>query len=301
MPDTDHTEGIAPSASLPLSPSTTEDAIRQLEERKYREGFVTDIDQDTLPPGLDEDVIRLISLKKDEPEWLLEWRLKSYRNWLTMTEPSWASVSYPPIDFQSISYYSAPRSMADNQPKSLDDVDPEILETYEKLGIPLLEQKKLAGVAVDAVFDSVSVATTFKGKLAEVGVIFCSFSEAVREYPELVQKYLGSVVPYRDNYYAALNSAVFTDGSFVYVPPGVKCPMELSTYLGAMSATWRAVQHRCGMRTSCTLQWWNCMPTRTRRSAIRLSRTGTREMKKAWEVSTTLSPSEDCAMVTGQR
>jgi Fe-S cluster assembly protein SufB len=230
MPENDHIEGSAPSTPGIAAPATTEDAIRQLEERKYREGFVTDIEQDTLPPGLDEDVIKLISLKKGEPDWLLEFRLKSYRNWLTMTEPTWANVSYPPIDFQKISYYSAPKSMADNQPKSLDEVDPEILETYEKLGIPLLEQKKLAGVAVDAVFDSVSVATTFKGKLAEVGVIFCSFSEAVREHPELVKKYLGSVVPYRDNYYAALNSAVFTDGSFVYVPPGVHCPMELSTY-----------------------------------------------------------------------
>ncbi len=230
MPEIDHSEGTAPVAPGPSKPATTEDAIRQLEERKYREGFVTDVEQDTLPPGLDEDVIKLISMKKNEPDWLLEWRLKSYRNWLTMIEPTWANVSYPPINFQAISYYSAPKSMAGDQPKSLDEVDPEILDTYEKLGIPLLERKKLAGVAVDAIFDSVSVATTFKDKLAEVGVIFCSFSEAVREHPELVQQYLGSVVPHRDNYYAALNSAVFTDGSFVYVPPGVHCPMELSTY-----------------------------------------------------------------------
>jgi len=219
-----------PAPPSPATPGSTEDAIRQIEERKYREGFVTEVEEDRAPEGLDEEIIRLISHKKNEPEWLLEWRLKSYRHWLTMQQPDWANISFPPIDYQAISYYSAPKSIQDKPPQSLDEVDPEILATYEKLGIPLLEQKKLLGVAVDAVFDSVSVATTFKEKLAEEGVIFCSFSEAVLEHPELVQKYLGSVIPYQDNYFAALNSAVFTDGSFVYVPPGVRCPMELSTY-----------------------------------------------------------------------
>jgi Fe-S cluster assembly protein SufB len=202
---------------------------RSLIEREYKAGFITDIDSDSVPPGLSEDVIRLISAKKGEPAWLLEWRLKAYRQWLTMTEPTWQNVHYPPIDYQAIVYYSAPRSNA-NAPKSLDEVDPKLLETYEKLGIPLRERGKLAGVAVDAVFDSVSVATTFKEKLSEAGVIFSSFSDAVREHPELVKKYLGSVVPYADNFFATLNSAVFTDGSFVYVPKGVRCPMELSTY-----------------------------------------------------------------------
>ncbi len=198
-------------------------------ERDYEAGFVTDIEQETLPPGLNEDVIRHISAKKDEPDWLLEWRLAAYRHWLTMEEPRWATVEYKPIDYQAISYYSAPKSRKD-APKSLDEVDPKLLETYEKLGIPLREQEMLAGVAVDAVFDSVSVATTFKDKLAEAGVIFCPISEAVREHPELVRRYLGTVVPPADNFFAALNSAVFTDGSFVYVPKGVRCPMELSTY-----------------------------------------------------------------------
>ncbi len=198
-------------------------------ERKYRHGFVTDIEQDTAPPGLNEDVIRFLSAKKGEPDWLTEWRLKAYRHWLTMDEPTWAHVTYTPTDYQSISYYSAPKAKNDG-PKSLDEVDPKLLETYDKLGIPLHERAKLAGVAVDAVFDSVSVATTFKEKLAAAGVIFCSFSEAVRNHAELVRKYLGSVVPYRDNFFATLNSAVFTDGSFVYVPKGVRCPMELSTY-----------------------------------------------------------------------
>ena len=197
--------------------------------KEYAAGFVTDIESDTLPPGLDEDVIRFISAKKGEPEWLLEWRLEAYRGWLEMATPEWAHVHYPPIDYNAISYYSSPKSFED-KPKSLDEVDPELLEVYEKLGIPLHEQEMLAGVAVDAVFDSVSVATTFREKLAEAGVIFCSISEAVHEYPELVKKYLGSVVPRRDNFYAALNSAVFTDGSFVYIPKGVRCPMELSPY-----------------------------------------------------------------------
>jgi Fe-S cluster assembly protein SufB len=203
--------------------------LESLADKGYEFGFFTDVEQDTVPPGLNEDVIRLISAKKDEPEWLLEWRLTAYRHWLTMEEPRWSSVRYPAIDFQAISYFSAPKSKADG-PKSLDEVDPEILKTYERLGIPLAEQEMLAGVAVDAVFDSVSVATSFKGKLAEYGVIFCSFSDAVREHPELVRQYLGSVVPYRDNYYATLNSAVFTDGSFCFIPKGVRCPMELSTY-----------------------------------------------------------------------
>jgi len=203
--------------------------IEKIVDRQYAAGFFTEIDQDTVPPGLDTDTIRLISAKKNEPEWMLEWRLKAFARFQQMREPNWAHVSYPPIDLQAISYYSAPKSDKD-RPQSLDEVDPKLLETYEKLGIPLEEQKMLAGVAVDAVFDSVSVHTTFRDKLAEAGVIFCSFSEAVQEHPELIQKYLGSVVPVTDNYYAALNSAVFTDGSFVYIPKNTRCPMELSTY-----------------------------------------------------------------------
>ena len=202
--------------------------IADLTRAEYKAGFVTDIEQDTLPPGLSEDVVRFLSSTKGEPEWLTEWRLKAYRHWLTMKEPTWAHVHYPPIDYQAISYYSAPKQK--KGPKSLDEVDPKLLETYEKLGVPLHERAKLAGVAVDAVFDSVSVATTFKEKLKEAGVIFCSFSEAVKEHPELVRQYLGSVVPATDNFFAALNSAVFSDGSFVFVPKGVRCPMELSTY-----------------------------------------------------------------------
>jgi Fe-S cluster assembly protein SufB len=194
----------------------------------YRWGFVTDIEQDTLPMGLDEDVVRLISAKKGEPAFMLDWRLKAYRHWLTMTEPKWSSVRYPAIDYQTLHYYSAPKTR--DGPKSLAEVDPELLRTYEKLGIPLAERGALAGVAVDAVFDSVSVATTFKDKLEQLGILFCPFSEAVIKYPELVQQYLGSVVPYTDNFFASLNSAVFSDGSFVYVPKGVRCPMELSTY-----------------------------------------------------------------------
>ena len=203
--------------------------VEALVRREYQHGFVTDLEADTVPPGLDEDVIRLISRKKHEPEFLLAWRLKAYRHWLTMSEPRWANVNHTPIDYDEISYYSAPKSK-DDGPKSLDEVDPKLLETYEKLGIPLEERAVLAGIAVDAVFDSVSVATTFKDKLAEQGIIFCSFSEAVREHPALVEKYLGTVVPYTDNFFASLNSAVFTDGSFCYIPKGVRCPMELSTY-----------------------------------------------------------------------
>ncbi len=206
--------------------------IQNLTGRDYKYGFVTDIEAEAVPPGLSEDVVRLISAKKGEPEWLLEWRLKAYRHWQRMEEPTWAMVHYPKIDYQAMIYYSAPKSQADG-PKSLDEVDPELLATYEKLGVPMSERAALAGVvgvAVDAVFDSVSVATTFKSKLGELGIIFCSFSEAVREHPDLVRKYLGSVVPHTDNFFAALNAAVFSDGSFCYVPKGVRCPMELSTY-----------------------------------------------------------------------
>jgi Fe-S cluster assembly protein SufB len=203
--------------------------LERMAERDYEFGFVTDIEQETFPPGLNEDVIRALSAKKNEPQWMLEWRLKAFRHWQKMVEPEWANVDYEPVDYQAISYYSAPKSAKD-RPKSLDEVDPELLETYNKLGIPLKEQEMLAGVAVDAVFDSVSVATTFRSKLAEMGIVFCSMSEALQEHPELVQKYLGTVVPYTDNFFAALNSAVFSDGSFVFIPKGVRCPMELSTY-----------------------------------------------------------------------
>src|SRR3990172_4550426 len=210
------------------SMSTSVKQIEVLANQEYKYGFVTDIEQETVPPGLNEDVIRLISAKKQEPEWLTEWRLAAYRQWLNMKDPKWATVEYPPIDFQSIAYYSAPKMKGGS--KSLADVDPKLLETYEKLGIPLRERELLAGVAVDAVFDSISVATTFKDKLAKLGIVFCSFSEAVQDHPELVRKYLGSVVPATDNFYAGLNSGVFSDGSFCYVPKGVRCPMELSTY-----------------------------------------------------------------------
>ncbi|MEW6071858.1 MAG: Fe-S cluster assembly protein SufB [Planctomycetota bacterium] len=209
-----------------LRPANAE--IRALVERPYEHGFVTEIDAETAPPGLDETVIRAISAKKEEPSWLLEWRLQAYRHWTGMQEPGWSHVHHPPIDYQAIRYYSAPRRA--NRPGSMEEVDPELQRTYEKLGIPLDGQKALAGVAVDAVFDSVSVATTFKAKLAELGIVFCSFSEAVRNHPELVRRWLGTVVPYTDNFFATLNSAVFTDGSFVYVPEGVRCPMELSTH-----------------------------------------------------------------------
>jgi Fe-S cluster assembly protein SufB len=208
--------------------SGTGDQVDNLIESEYEHGFITDIESETFPPGLNEDVIRALSAKKKEPEWMLEKRLEAFRHWQSMAHPKWAHVHHPEINFQEISYYSAPKK-ADG-PKSLDEVDPELLETYNKLGIPLEEQKVLAGVAVDVVFDSVSVATTFREKLAEAGVIFCSISEAVKDYPELVQKYLGTVVPHTDNFYASLNSAVFSDGTFVYIPKGVRCPMELSTY-----------------------------------------------------------------------
>ncbi|MBB5460833.1 Fe-S cluster assembly protein SufB [Paraburkholderia sp. Cpub6] len=210
-----------------MSASAT--SFDELIRREYQHGFVTDLQADALPRGLSEDVVRLISVKKDEPAFMLEWRLAAYRHWLTMTEPHWATVEHPAIDYQNIIYYSAPMTQK-NRPKSLDEVDPELLRTYEKLGVPLRERELLAGVAVDAVFDSVSVATTFREKLAELGIVFCSFSDAVQHHPELVRKYLGSVVPHTDNFFAALNSAVFSDGSFCYIPPGVRCPMELSTY-----------------------------------------------------------------------
>ncbi len=206
----------------------TSPSVESLVQREYKYGFVTDIEADTIPKGLSEDVVRLISEKKGEPAWLLEWRLKAYRGWLKMSEPHWPNVTYKPIDYQDVIYYSAPKNKT--KLASLDDADPKLIETYQKLGIPLNEQKLLAGVAVDAIFDSVSVGTTYKAKLMEQGIIFCSFSEAVREHPELIRKYLGSVVPASDNFFAALNSAVFSDGSFVYIPKGVRCPMELSTY-----------------------------------------------------------------------
>src|SRR6185312_13531495 len=212
--------------------STNVNTIRDFAKREYKWGFVTEVEEERVPKGLNEDIIRLISAKKNEPEFMLQWRLRAYRHWASLeraaAEPKWANIKYGPINYQDIVYYSAPKQKTGL--KNLDELDPEILRTYEKLGIPLEEQKLLAGVAVDAVFDSVSVATTFKEKLAKAGVIFCSFSEAVQKHPELVQKYLGSVVPFSDNFFAALNAAVFTDGSFVYVPKGVRCPMELSTY-----------------------------------------------------------------------
>ncbi|HUL77499.1 MAG TPA: Fe-S cluster assembly protein SufB [Vicinamibacteria bacterium] len=211
-------------------------SLDDITRSEYQAGFVTDIEQETLPPGLSEDVVRAISSRKGEPPWMTEWRLKAYRHWLTMDEPRWPNVHYPPIDYQAISYYAAPKQKKD-RPKSLDEVDPKLLETYERLGVPLHERAKLAGVAVDAVFDSVSVATTFKQKLKEAGVVFCSFSEAVREHPDLVRQYLGTVVPYTDNFFATLNSAVFSDGSFVFVPRGVRCPMELSTYFRINAAS----------------------------------------------------------------
>jgi Fe-S cluster assembly protein SufB len=209
--------------------STATETIEGLVKQEYKYGFYTDVETDAAPPGLNEDIIRLISAKKNEPAFMLEWRLKAYRHWLTMKEPAWPHLKYPPIDYQASCYYAAPKKKGDG-PKSLDEVDPKLLETYEKLGIPLKERERLAGVAVDAVFDSVSVGTTFKEKLAEKGIIFCSFSEAVQNHPELVKKYLGTVVPYTDNFFAALNSAVFSDGSFCFIPKGVRCPMELSTY-----------------------------------------------------------------------
>ena len=210
------------------------ETIQEIAKQEYKYGFVTNIESDVVPPGLNEDVVRLISEKKGEPEWLLDWRLKAFRHWLNMKEPTWANVHYPPIDYQASSYYSAPKQK--KKLNSLDEVDPELRDTFNKLGISLEEQKRLTGVAVDAVFDSVSVATTFRAELAKLGIIFCSFSDAVKDHPELVRKYLGSVVPYTDNFFATLNSAVFSDGSFCYIPKGVRCPMELSTYFRINSA-----------------------------------------------------------------
>jgi Fe-S cluster assembly protein SufB len=216
--------------------NTSNNSIQELANREYKYGFVTDIEADTVPAGLNEDIVHLISEKKNEPDFMLQWRLKAYRHWISLEgEPTWANVHHPPIDYQAIHYYSAPKLK--KKPKSLDEIDPQLLETYEKLGIPLRERELLAGVAVDAVFDSISVATTFKDKLAELGIIFCSFSDAVQNQPDLVQKYLGSVVPYTDNFYASLNSAVFSDGSFCYIPKGVRCPMELSTYFRINAAS----------------------------------------------------------------
>ena len=213
---------------VPATPSESEQVISQATSGEYKYGFTSDIDTDIIPAGLSEEVVRLISRKKGEPEWLLDFRLKAFRYWLTLTPPDWAHLDIPPIDFQAISYFAAPKSKT--APKSLEEVDPALIDTFNRLGIPIEEQKALSGMAVDAVMDSVSVKTTHKERLAELGIIFCSFSEAVREYPDLVRKYLGKVVSYRDNFYAALNSAVFSDGSFVYIPKGVRCPMELSTY-----------------------------------------------------------------------
>ena len=249
--------------------------IQDIANEEYRYGFYTDIETDSAPPGLSEEVISLISAKKNEPEFMLEWRLKAYQHWQTMEEPNWPNVSYSPIDYQAIIYYSAPKATSES-PKSLDEVDPELLETYRKLGIPLQEQQMLTGVAVDAVFDSVSVATTFKEKLAELGIIFCSFSEAVQNHPDLIRRYLGSVVPYSDNFFASLNSAVFSDGSFCYIPKGVRCPMELSTYFRinaantgqfertliiaeeeVLSAIWKDARRPCGTKISYTRRWWN--------------------------------------------
>ena len=219
---------------------TSQETIEELATQDYKYGFVTDVEEDRIAPGLSEDVVRLISEKKNEPEWLLEWRLKAYRLWVDMTEPEWHNLDISPIDYQNTIYYSAPKKT----PKlnSMDEVDPEVRATFDKLGIPLEEQKMLSGVAVDAVFDSVSVGTTFKNKLGELGIIFCSFSEAVQEHPDLVRQYLGSVVPATDNFYAALNSAVFSDGSFAYIPKGVRCPMELSTYFRINAAPDRSVR-----------------------------------------------------------
>ena len=254
--------------------------IEELATREYKYGFITDVEQDAAPPGLDEETIAFISRKKNEPDWLLQWRLRAFHNWLKMDDPTrrkrsrqWAMVDYPDIDYQKIIYYSAPKKAETLQ--SLDEVDPEILRTYEKLGIPLEEQKILSGVAVDAVFDSVSVATTFKDKLSELGIVFCSFSEAVQEHPDLVKKYLGSVVPYNDNFFAALNSAVFTDGSFCYIPRGVRCPMELSTYFrinAANTGQFERDAHRRGRRLSRFVSRRLHRPPERRESASRRCR-----------------------------
>ena len=299
--------------------------IQELADREYEYGFVTDIEQERIPKGLSEDTVRLISSKKNEPEWLLEWRLKAYRRFLEMlaneSEPTWAAVDYPQIDYQDMYYYAAPKPKKELE--SLDEVDPELLATYDKLGIPLEEQKRLSGVkvAVDAVFDSVSVATTYKAELEKKGIIFCSFSEAVRDHPELVQKYLGSVVPYSDNFFAALNSAVFSDGSFAYIPKGVRCPMELSTYFrinaeetGQFERTLIIAEEgayvsylegctapQSATRTSCTPRSSNSSPWTTPRSSTRPSRTGTPATRTARAASTTSSPSAAPAAASAAR
>ena len=279
----------------------TQEHIDKAIKREYAAGFTTMVEADTFPPGLNEDVIRALSAKKQEPEWMLEWRLEAFRAWVEMPVPRWAHVDYPPIDFQAISYYSSPKSIEEKRPKSLDEVDPELLATYEKLGIPLHEQAALAGVAVDVVFDSVSVTTTFREKLAEAGVLFCSISEAIQEYPELLRKHLGTVVPRKDNYYAALNSAVFSDGSFVYIPRGVRCPMvrsnrptrASSNALSSLqkravtSVIWRAARRPCATRISYMRRWSNWWRWMTRKSNTPLCRTGTPATMKARAASTT--------------
>jgi Fe-S cluster assembly protein SufB len=302
--------------------STPVATLEALADREYRWGFVSDIEADSIPPGLDEDVIRLISAKKQEPEFMLQWRLRAYRHWVTLERtagaPKWANVKHPPIDYQAIVYYSAPRRQGEG-PASLDEVDPKLLETFEKLGIPLAEQKRLAGVAVDAVFDSVSVATTFKEKLAELGIVFCSFSEAVQRHPELVQRHLGSVVPYTDNFYAALNAAVFSDGSFCYIPRGVRCPMELSTYFrinaagsgqfertlivaeeGSYVSYLEAARRPGATRTSCTPPWSSSSRTKGPRSSIPPCRTGMPVTRRAGAGSSTSSPSAASVRGGGQ-
>ncbi len=275
--------------------------LEEFTQSDYKYGFEFKIESDSAPKGLNEDTVRFISQKKNEPAWLLEWRLKAYHHWLTLQEPYWHNVKFPPIDYQDIIYYAAPKQKV--KPSSLDEVDAELLDTFKRLGISLEEQKRLTGVAVDAVFDSVSVATTFKDKLGDLGIIFCSFSEAVQERPELIRKYLGSVVPPGDNYFAALNSAVFSDGSFCYIPKGVRCPMELSTYFrinaantgqfertliiaeeGSYVVTWRAVRPRCVMKTNCTRQWLNSTPKKRRRSNTQRFKTGIRATRTAREV-----------------
>jgi hypothetical protein len=283
----------------------TLETVRAATGDGYKYGFVTDIEADEAPPGLNEDTVRFISAKKGEPAWLLEWRIKAFRRWETMTAPNWSKLAIAPIDYQGSTYYSAPKQ----GPKSLDEVDPELLKTYEKLGIPLGERAALAGIAVDAVFDSVSVATTFKDTLADMGIIFCSFGEAVREHPDLIKKYLGSVVPPGDNFFSALNSAVFSDGSFAYIPPGVRCPMELSTYFrinAAKSGQFErtlliAAPRPSATNTSCTQQSWNSSPWKTPRSNTVRCRTGIPAMPKAAVGSTTLSPSAAPAAVTARK
>ena len=293
--------------------------LQELVNRPYKHGFVTDIESDVAAKGLNEDTIRLISAKKNEPEWLLEFRLKAFRHWLTMTQPHWANVQYPQIDFQAISYYSAPKP----KPKlaSMDEVDPELLRTFEKLGVPMNERAELAGVAVDVIFDSVSVATTYKAKLAEVGIIFCSISEAVQKHPELVRKYLGTVVPSGDNFYAALNSAVFTDGSFCFIPKGVQVPDGAVDVLPHQHrgdrpvrahadrrrgrrvgvATSRAAPRRSSTPTSCTPRWSSWSRSTTPTSSTRPCRTGTPATRTAWAASTTSSPSAACARASDSR